>query len=528
MNILDHFPHDTYRRYQRETILEVEKAYIGGAKYVILEAPCGSGKSPIAVTIGMHFKPAYLLTSQKILQTQYMYDYGSPDFAELMGRNNYSCAHMDSACDDGFCQTGKCPDITECPYESAKNAALNANIALLNYTYFLYAAQYAKIFKPTNLIIFDEGHCVDKELMNFVEIKFASKYMRRLGSLSDIPEYDNIEDYIGWLTQISDRFTDEIKSNIHIIQDLRSDLSVAVAGRDNIIEQMKKLASMNTKLSTQIEKINNFIDTREQNEWVHDIQRGKNNSDDDKIFFKPVTVAPYADGLLFYYGEKHLMMSATILDKKNFCNNLGIPADETEFYRVPSTFPVENRKTLFVNTGSMSYTNIDETLPKVTKVVDQIMGAYKEHKGLIYTHSFKISRYLTGSVTDINKRRLVGHDGGDRGEALSYFMKHKDPKVMISPSLSEGIDLKDDLARFIIVCKIPFGFLGDPQIKRRKEIDPDWYVWKAALTLMQVAGRGVRHKDDWCNIYILDSAFRSFLIRNKKFFPDYFVQSIVG
>jgi len=528
LDILTHFPHGTYRRYQRETILTIEKAFDSGIKYVILEAPTGSGKSPIAVALGMHFAPTYLLTSQKVLQTQYVYDYGSPEFVELMGRNNYSCAHMDSFCNNGFCQTGRCPDITECPYESAKGAALNAKIALLNYTYFLYATQYAKIFKPANLIVCDECHGVDRELMGFVEIKFTSKYMRKLGSLSDIPEYDKVEDYIDWLNQISDCFADEVKSNLSDILSLKSDLLVSVAGRDNIIEQIKKLSSMNTRLNTQIKKIDNFLKTCEQNEWVHEIQRGKNNPDDDKIFFKPVTVAPYADDLLFSFGKRHLMMSATILDKKNFCRNLGIPPDEAEFYQVPPTFPVENRKTIFVNTGSMSYTNIDETLPKVTKAVNEIMDVHMPHKGLIYTHSFKISRYITDSVAITNKRRLVGHDGGDRSEALSYFIKHKDPKVMISPSLSEGVDLKDDLARFIIICKMPFGFLGDPQIKRRKEIDPDWYLWKTSLTLIQVTGRGVRHKEDWCNVYILDSAFRSFLIRNKHFFPEYFIQSIVG
>ncbi len=176
----------------------------------------------------------------------------------------------------------------------------------------------------------------------------------------------------------------------------------------------------------------------------------------------------------------------------------------------------------------MSYTNIDETLPKVADTVEKIMDANKDYKGLIYTHSFKIARYITANVEQKNKNRLVGHDGGDRGEALSYFLKSDKPKVMISPSLSEGVDLKDDLSRFIIVCKMPFGFLGDPQIKRRMELDNSWYAWKCALTLIQVAGRGVRHKEDWCNIYILDSAFRGFLIGNKKFFPDYFIQSIMG
>jgi len=527
LTILTHFPHDTYRQFQKPTILTMEKAYNDGSKYIILEAPCGSGKSPMAITMGMHFAPSYLLTSQKVLQTQYVHDYGSPDFAELMGRSNYPCEQMeDSTCDDGFCTVGRCPDPSSCPYETAKKIALNSKIALMNYTYFLYATYYAKIFPPVNMIIYDEAHGVDKELMNFVEIKFTSKYLRKLGSISDIPDYEKVEDYHSWLKQLSELFAGEVVSNESAIGELKIKFQNANSGGDTIIESIKRLHNINTRLETQILKIKKFFETSNENEWIHDLKRDKNNSDHDQIFFKPVTVAPYAKELLFNYGDKHMLMSATILDKVNFCKNLGIPEGEAVFYRVPSTFPPDGRKIFFINTGSMSYTNIEETLPFITKDISDIMDVHKDHKGLIYTHSFKISRYINDKIEPKYKSRLIGHDGGDRGQALSYFITHKQPKVMISPSLSEGIDLKDDLARFIIVAKIPFAFLGDPQIKRRKEIDPGWYVWKAALTLVQVTGRGVRHKDDWCHIYILDSAFRGFLIRNKRFFPRYFIDAI--
>ena len=87
----------------------------------------------------------------------------------------------------------------------------------------------------------------------------------------------------------------------------------------------------------------------------------------------------------------------------------------------------------------------------------------------------------------------------------------------MSPSVSEGVDLKDDLARFQIILKVPFGNLGDPWMKAKLTRSGEWYENRASTEVAQMIGRVVRSETDYGITYILDSAFG----RIKKHLPSY-------
>ena len=82
------FPFNNPRAGQKELIEKIISAYESGKKYVILNAPTGTGKSVIGYTIAKYFESAYILTSQKVLQEQYYNDLSMP---LVLGRNNYTC-----------------------------------------------------------------------------------------------------------------------------------------------------------------------------------------------------------------------------------------------------------------------------------------------------------------------------------------------------------------------------------------------------------------------------------------------------
>jgi len=67
-----------------------------------------------------------------------------------------------------------------------------------------------------------------------------------------------------------------------------------------------------------------------------------------------------------------------------------------------------------------------------------------------------------------NKRRLIKTDPDlDRDEVITKHIDSTEPTVLISPSLHLGLDLKDDLSRFQIIIKVPYGNLGDRWISAR-------------------------------------------------------------
>jgi hypothetical protein len=131
--------------------------------------------------------------------------------------------------------------------------------------------------------------------------------------------------------------------------------------------------------------------------------------------------------------------------------------------------------------------------------------------------------YLQG---DLNKAIQLVEQARAQGVAeatrqLEEFKKSESPMVLISPSMNEGVDLPGDLCRFQIIYKLPYPDLADKQIRLRANADEDWYNYKTSLALIQAYGRGMRHEDDYCTTYLIDSRKRQF-VKKDRFMPDEF------
>lgn len=134
-------------------------------------------------------------------------------------------------------------------------------------------------------------------------------------------------------------------------------------------------------------------------------------------------------------------------------------------------------------------------------------------------HSYKILNYLMKTLKD---RRLLFQDTTNRDKILAKHIKSTEPTVLVSPSMTEGVDLKDDLSRFQIICKLPFPYLGDQLVQKRKERWDWWYSFETAKVLIQGIGRSVRNEEDYAVTYILDEAWANFWKYNSNLFPPSF------
>ena len=93
---------------------------------------------------------------------------------------------------------------------------------------------------------------------------------------------------------------------------------------------------------------------------------------------------------------------------------------------------------------------------------------------------------------------------------------------MIRASISEGFSFDDDLARFQIIAKVPYPYLGVRQVAATMEQDRDWYILQTVMSILQACGRIVRSETDHGATYILDLDFIRLYEENTKFFPKWF------
>ena len=239
------------------------------------------------------------------------------------------------------------------------------------------------------------------------------------------------------------------------------------------------------------------------------------------ISVKPIDVSKFAT--TFFDTEYQLFMSATI-DKQSFCENMGLENDEVAFVDTQkSPFPIEHRKINLLNIRRLSYGSSEEDELEVIKSIDRILDEHSNERGLILTSSIprcqKILRHLSPKNT---KRIRICHstnkDGKTQDEIISEHAN--DPTgVLLSSSLWEGVDLKDDLSRFQIVAKVPYPNYREKRTKAKMEKFPLWYTSQTLTKLLQGFGRSIRSEDDWANTYVLDTAVNNVFFKAQQMIP---------
>ena len=269
-----------------------------------------------------------------------------------------------------------------------------------------------------------------------------------------------------------------------------------------------------------------FLDSVAGGDWI---PKFENKGPWNKVTLKPVFVDKNADQYLFNFGEKVLIMSATVLDPRVIYESLGIKPEDAFAYRMKNRFPLESRPIYFQPAGSMSYKNKANTMPKLLESIEAVAESYGDKKGIIHTHNFEIARYvLEKGSTALKKRLVYQEDYQSKDEMLKDHAARKDGSIIIAPAMHEGLDLKGDLSRFQIICKVPYpSFKDNEQLKIRMQLSQDYYNWLTALKLVQSYGRSIRSEEDWADTYILDQDFGSFARRAHKLLPEWFTSAVV-
>lgn len=545
-----YFPFSVPRQEQIAAINFILNSFLRDNKtYVIGEFATGIGKSAIGITVARYLANhaenplpvegeeavgAYVLTTQKILQQQYMDDFGPASGKNLMrslkSANNYQCTfhNDDTKCSETrrlLTQLGKSMAKTtcykhcrggQCPYMSDKEEFLTWPIGITNFSYFLAETMYAKQLKKRSLLIIDECHNVEAELGKFIEVTFSERFARTVLGCR-IPKLDTAENVFEWIKTGYKRALQKYISSIT--------KSLAAHYGSNGSTNISDLSKRYEQLDKHMCKVNRFIEAYNPENWVmNPVKTPMGERAGRKFEFKPVDVSPYGFEHLYQYGSRILLMSATVVDKDTFCKSVGIDVVLASFLHLASPFPVENRPIHFLNVGSMSRDNIDASLPKLAQVVKELLELHSNEKGLIHTVNYRIARYIVDAV---KSPRLLLHDSTNREATIEAHTNSSEPTVLISPSMTEGVDLADDISRFQILCKVPFPYLGDKVIQMRKQRNKNWYACATALAVIQALGRSVRNENDHATSYILDADWERFYNGNKLMFPSEFSKAFV-
>lgn len=549
-----------FRYQQQKTILGIIWGWLkSNREDIILEAPTGSGKSYIAMIVAgvlsdYFGKTGYILISDLSLLQQYANDVEVylPSWGVIRGQQTYNCIVNGFPFTSGSCRLQGVKSYSDimtsfpqcapyCEYLLAREKAICANVTICTYTHFLMHQNFVKAkmgdscpFKERDFVICDEAHKLTDIVQNHFSPKFTKKDEEKiLLVLDNIRGSYNLQNPSSAKLKISElrrniyieENNDELAELLYEYEKLLYDISECTDTVRKSISSTKHISQKDKQLIAACD----FVDEHhiKFRDYTHIIKKTgassmvkcgpeldnyKQIKFDSQIEFKCLHESYLMRNTFHQHTGKKLYMSATIGNPDGFCKEVAIPPASqryTVFFQLPYTFDYTKSPIYYVDGYLMSKKYYEDSFPKVAEMVTNILKRYKDFRGIIQTGSYAFARKLESLMTGEEKDRLLVYsDSANKSEMLEDF-KYANNKVLVGPSLVEGISLNDDLCRFQIVLKVAYPSLGDKFVLKKKDMDNAWYLNTTLISLLQGVGRGVRSKDDWCHTYILDGCFTS-------------------
>ena len=549
-----------FREGQREVIEAICNHYIEDPQgTIILDAPTGSGKSLIAMWSAHVLKElgnrGYLVTSDLMLQDQYEEDFKrlKLNWPSIRGVDNYNCNVNDlpfSLADCkmkgiGYEAAEKLPCWGTCGYLQGRKRAKELPVALFNYSYYLIQRNYVEDkmqeqdrevpFPIRDFVFFDEAHKVDSIVQSHFSpridrtttkiFKEVNKFIQKQAISAAWVSENRIEDIVDRLMREDDH--QELMSHI---REFRGIAVVYRKVRSAALKQSKsrfKGGDVPKDWQTFFGRLDRLKDIWCKFDDYHDIikELGMDaiviDRKETETKFLCLEEAMMIDKFLQKKSGFKVFMSATLGDIRSYAKHTKM--GNAKVIRMSNNFDYKKSPVVFINRHKLSFREREQNLPHVVKTLDKILEKHKGQSGIIHAGSYNFTNYINQHSK--HSFDFITYDLAKERQGAIRNFNEQDGKILMGPSLLEGLDLKDDKSRFQIFFKVPYPSLGDPLVKAKMSAFPDWYDWKTGIAIQQGAGRSVRSKDDWAVTYILDACFRS-LINKKGLFPPSFEERL--
>ena len=547
-NLTDLFPKDSIPRpVQLEALDKIDSAWSSGKKYVIACLPTGIGKSHIALAtanssdhidddrkrdilayqiyrmnqsgeypydLDHKDKPlygTYIMTITKSLQDQYNNLF--PDLHCFKGKNNYQCqVDLQQTADFAPClyskkTKDKCFNSCICPYYEAKNKGIYSQTSVLNYRSFFNLRPF---LQKRQIFICDEADGIEQELVGQFTLEINYSFLKSCDISFKKIKTDDLSYARNWLFDIFNQTTDQIedikKTLINMSKTPGSDVI-----KEKQIQNMSKLSRLHNSMKKAIEYWDECSFLIEERKL-------------DKIVFVPYDIKPLFKEI-FGVADRVLLMSATLSNHEQFAKNMGISKEEYSYIEMDSPFNPKKSPIYCSTKYNLSYSNNNKDLKEMIDVCLSLCEKHKEYKGIIHTHTRLITEEFRKRVFG-DERFLIRLEGVSNEDILNIHKSSKNPTILVSPSLDTGISLDGDLGRFQIILKAPYLPLSSKRIKKKFDSNPDQYSFYMLNTLVQMAGRCTRSKEDYSITYILDGNATKAITMNKNALPKHFLNRI--
>lgn len=531
------------------SILESDK------KFVIIQAPPGSGKSLVAAALPQltHEKAVYTCTTVA-LQNQVGEEFkkigNGRDYARILkGRRHYPTLNYPdepiSEVNAGDCTSDPtagthcrmccrgCPEgatgcawFKMCPYIVARELAQNSMFAVLNTHMYLMMANYTRYFQQNPWLIMDEADTVENALLGMLQV--TDKKLRKweetvtklaFGKNLKGDEFDKA--LAGVVKAVRPGEVKDLDGLREWCRNIRDYVSAQQVGEEIFRPETNEDDPLKEEYNELFNSASVFLNDLSDDGWLVE------PDDEGGLKAKPVWAARYAQRHIWRYAERVVLMSGSITSPDVFCRTMGIPEDEYEYVDLGSDFPAERRPVFYVPTARVTMRNADAAWPRIVEQIDRIIERHPNEKVIVHSVAYKYAERIYRE-SEYSHLMAVFDNSHRFREVIQEFRRAGPPWILVGPGFERGVDLPDDLCRVIIIPKVPWPNRGDEQIRARiadaAQQGRKWETSETISRIIQMTGRGMRSKADYCATYILDTTFAG--IMGSEMWPDWWNEAL--
>ncbi len=431
-----------------------------------------------------------------------------------------------------------------CPYFLAREMAEKSTVVVGPYQYVFneFIRQKINLELGNKILIYDEAHNADKISQEVLSDTLSERSLAR--SKEELELVKAPSDFVDELTEYLDEKVSEkaeTKSGVEFRKELKhvlnvKDISFLVESFSEVVEEIRtykiERGEYPVCFLNGVLRFLSLVASSPEDSYVAVYRRSFSGLNlveykclDPSLAIKPIIGEAYGA----------LVMSGTLSPIRLFTEIMELPDAETRTYTAIAD--PENVRTVLDTSVTTRFTERSEEMilrygEGILKLASRIPNGvlvFFPQRGFMLK-SLRIWR----ERSIITKRRgnlllegkLVFVEGSHARENRKIVEEYKRAAESQRGAVlcgvfrgrnAEGSNFPYKQARGIFLIGVPYADYSDPVVKaqidyfnrKSKGLGERWYVMDAFRAANQAMGRGIRHRDDWCNFILMDHRYRT-------------------
>lgn len=432
------------------------------------------------------------------------------------------------------CLGNECPEFQKCFVVRARRKAQEADVIIINHHLFfsdqaLKDDGFGELLPEVDVLIFDEAHQLPDVASHFfgrsVTMRQYDLLMKDIIDAQIVEASDSKE--IQETCRLNQKMIADFRltlgkfsakgewRHIQYAPDIVSAIDDLLQAMESLLQQLDVMKSRGKELAQCFQRVENmqqilqdFLQPKKSDvtwyEW---------NEHSFRLMISPVEISAQFRKQIDRSLYKSIFFTSATLSSNGsfdyFTRRLGI--DDMRCSNFESPFNYQQQAMLYLP-ENMPDPSADNFAEEFASQCCELINATEGNCFILFT-SYRMLRLTAEKISRRLKNKLFIQGEQQRTELMNAYLKTPNPILLGTSSFWEGVDVKGDKLKLVIIDKLPFKSPGDPVYKRRLQnvsenggnAFKDVQIPEATISLRQGVGRLIRDINDSGIVMIADN-----------------------